>query len=170
MLVALGVDQNVLDRINEIKETVVGVIDTIKAWVDENGPLIEEFFSTLGEIVGGVFENLTGDIDIDVGGGLDGLLAGVQAFMQYVIDNKDNITEFVTMLVKLWGVLQVIGFVLSIILPPIIALGGLFIGLIGFITGLIAVLTVLMSPVGLFLIALTGIVLDRDWETTPPMR
>jgi len=171
---ALGVNPEIIGRIKDIRDNIVSAFDTIKAWVDDNSDTIKKFFDTLGEIVGGVFEQITGQ-EIG-GGGLDGFLESVTKFMQYVIDNQDVIAEWVIKILALWGAFQLFGFVLSIILPPLMTLAGIALGLIAIFTGLSAIFTVvsavigfLASPVGLVIVAialLAGVViyLANNWE------
>lgn len=159
LLGALGVDQKVIDNILNLKDTITGMFDQIKAWVDVNKPYIDLFFTTLGEIVKQVFENLTGKVDAE--GGLQSVLDGILQFMNYVIENKDKIAEFITTLLQVWGVLQLIGFVLGLVAIPLLALGTLIISVVGIITGgiaifqmLAAVIGFLLSPIGLVIVAI----------------
>jgi len=160
-LAALGVPQETIDKIISFRDTITGTLDTIKAWIDENKPTIDEFFSTLGEIVSTVIENLTGK-EIDTEGGLQSLLDGIVNFMTYVIENKDKIADFATKLVELWGILQIVGFILSIILPPVIGLVAGFAGLIATVAGVISIISLFLSPIGLVVI-LIGLVIAAVW-------
>lgn len=169
-LKAIGLDDKTIGIITKFKDGVIKAFDTIKGWVDSNGELISKFFETLGNIIGGVFENLGGDVS---GGGLESFLTGVTTFMQYIVDNQESITTFVTILVQLWGVLQIIGLVLSIIIPPIIAFLGFIISLVAAASflvsafeAIVAVVTFLLSPIGLLiaLLAILAIALIANWE------
>lgn len=134
-----------------IDNNLVPAFDTISQWVEDNGPTISEFFETLGEIIGEVFENLTGQ-EIS-GEGLQGFLDTVTSFMDYVIENKDKIAEWVTWLVKAWANLQVLGFVLTIVLVPLQALVGFLLSLTSVIAGLAAIWFILTSPITLTVVA-----------------
>ena len=151
-LEAIGLDPATVATIVGIKDNIVKTFDTIKKWVDDNGPLIKEFFSTLGEIVAGVFTNLTG---VDVGGGLEGFLAGITTFMQYVIDNQEGITTFATNLTKVWLVMQVLGFAVQIllaILTRFMAVIGILIGLIGILSiPFLAISFIIFGLIALFI-------------------
>jgi len=177
---ALGVPQETIDKITGFKDTIVETFNTIKGWIDENKPTIDEFFGTLGEIVGTVIENLTGK-GIDTSGGLQGLLDGITTFMQFVIDNKDKIADWTTKLLELWGALQLIQFVLSLIMPPILAVVGGFLGLMGAIIGFISVAAILFNPltwlitafalIGLGIGGLIGLTaaLVENWDKAGPL-
>lgn len=158
-LEALGLDAGTIDKITEFKDTITESLDAVKSWVDENGPLVSEFFTTLGEIVGKVFENLSGE----QGGTatLDSLLEGVTNFMQYVVDNKDAIAEFLTKLTAFFILLQAVTFVWGILttivlafLSPILAIAGAVAGLIGVVVFVIPVLVTLGTVLGVVAAAL----------------
>lgn len=146
-----------------IQNRLIPAFQKISDWATANGPLIQRFFDALGTIARDVIGQLTG---IDVGGGgLDAFLGGVTAFMQVVIDNKQIIADFVALLIKLWGIFQLIGFVLTIVMGPFIALFGFIAGVIGVVIGAIAVFQVLgavlaflATPIGL-VIALIAMVI-----------
>ena len=155
-LKALGLDEEMIGKIVKFKDGIVTAFNTIRNWVDENGPLIKEFFGSLGNIIGGVFKNLTGGVD--TGGGLEGLLGGIKKFMEWVTANQEGITNFVTGLTKLWLVLQVVGFVLSLILPPIMALIGFVLTVIGVVAGVVTIFGFLTSGIGLAILAIAGLI------------
>lgn len=129
------INDKVIPAIDNLKKT----FDTISGWVDENGPTIKEFFSTLGDIVGQVFEDLSGGGGTKSGeSGLDKLLSGITDFMTYVIEHKDDIIPLVENLIKLFTAAQVAGFVFGIlfnivlvILSPLLAFLTIVIGLLG---------------------------------------
>lgn len=131
-----------------IENNLVPAFDKISAWVDENGPTIEEFFGALGNIVLGVISNLTGT-EID-SSGITGFLDGIKGIMQFVIDNQDTITEWVTNFAKAAVIFGVVSSVLGI-------LGNVIMGVVGFIATLLgawlavqAVISIL-TPVFTFL-------------------
>jgi tape measure domain-containing protein len=151
-LEVLGLDTGVLDKIMAFRDKIVGAFDTISAWATENGPVIQRFFESLGKIVGGVFENLTG-MEVGGGGGLQEFLDGIIKFMDYVVLNQDGITEFVTQTLKLWGALQLIAFLLPILLAPFVALIGTILSIVGVVVSLIGVLTILLNPLTWIILA-----------------
>lgn len=119
---------------------IVDAFNTIRNWVTQNSGMISDFFSTLGEIVGTVISDLTGGT-ISMGGGLQGVLDGVKNFMGFVIENKNAIIPFVENFLKLFAAVQVVGFVFGVlfnivvlIISPILALGGILVGVIGVFT------------------------------------
>jgi hypothetical protein len=134
------------DIIPWIEDHLVAAFDKIKAWTDENGALIKEFFSTLGEIAGGVFQ----DLDI---GGLDSFLEGIKAGMQWVIDHKEDLQNWITKFIefsiwveKLSFVFQILGAIVGIIIGPFLILGGIILGLVAIIAAVAAVISVLFIP------------------------
>lgn len=147
-LEALGLSPEIIGKITMLKDDILKVFDKVKGWVNDNGPLIKKFFETLGEIVGKVFDNLFGNVDT---GGLDGLLEGVKNFMQYVIDNKDQIAEFVTNLIEAWVWFQKIGFVLGVLMGIVLAILAPLFAFLGVITGIVAIIALLFSPIGLLI-------------------
>jgi len=132
-----GIGETIQTKVIPFILQIVDAFNTIRDWVKANSETIGKFFSTLGEIVAKVFENLFGT-KIQIGGGLEGFLEGVTEFMQFVIDNKDKIAEWATILLEVFLAFQLIGTVINIvmgvviaILAPILALAVLLAGLIG---------------------------------------
>jgi hypothetical protein len=155
----LGISPETIASISKVAEDITGALDTIKGWVDENGPLIKDFFSTLGEIVATVFEKLTGK-EVGGEGGLEGMLSGVTTFMQYVVDNKDSIAEFATDIMKVVIALQIFGFIITLVsgllapfLPIIMAVAGAL-GILSVIIGIATSPLFLMTVVVALLIGL----------------
>lgn len=152
------INDKVIPAIDNLKKT----FDTISGWVDENGSTIKEFFGTLGDIVGQVFDDLSGG-----GGGgesgLDKLLSGITNFMTYVIENKDAIIPLVENLIKLFAAVQVGGFVFGVllniflaILSPILALAAIVTGILAiFATGLVPTILIVIGVIA-GLIAIAG--------------
>jgi len=138
-----------------VTDKLVPAFMQISDWVGKHSALIQDFFLTLGTIIGDVFTNLTG---IDVGSGLEGLLQGVGNFMQMVIDNQESITNFVTILTKLWAVLQVVGFVFGIVLAVVTPLVIGFLSLVAVVGSIIAIFAALATPAGLIVLVLGLIV------------
>lgn len=123
-------------------EDLVDKFNLIKDWVTTNKPTIDEFFSTLGEIISTVFENLTGE-KVPTGGGLEGFLEGVTTFMQFVIDNKDKIAEWVTLIAQVVFWFQVGATIVSFFLGVIISIIGPILAFAAILAGLIGIWTVL---------------------------
>lgn len=118
----------VSDLINDV---LIPAFQRVAKWLDDNSQKIDEFFGALGEIGGDVFSNLFGDIgkagsETDF---LGGLLDGITAFMDYVIENKDTIASLISSLIKLSIAISVIGFVISKVVMAIV-------GFIGFLANL----------------------------------
>jgi len=129
-------------------------------WVQSHGPLLQTFFEALGNIIGTVFENLTG---IDFGGGTQDFIQLIEKFLLYVIENQDAIAEFITNLLKLSAVFTVIGFVLGIIVALFTAIFTAVMSVVMAIAGLISIVVVMASGIGIgimiviaFLILLMG--------------
>lgn len=132
-----------------IIDKVIPAFEQISDWVSDHSALIQEFFLTVGQIIGDVFNNLTGNLDTE--GGIESILQGVQAFMQYVIDNQESITAFVTELTKLWVIFQVITFVIGILVGVLAPLVAAFVFFVGLITSFIAVFGVIPIIVALII-------------------
>lgn len=102
---------------------LVKAFNTISDWVTKNKPTIDEFFKTLGEIAGTVLKNIFGDIFGEAKApGLEGILETVKLFMQFVIDNKDKISEFATTLTKMWLAIETGKLVLGGLLDMLIGI------------------------------------------------
>lgn len=117
-----------------INNTVIPALVAFSDWVTENRPLIDEFWSTLGEIVGDVFEQLTGT-KIEGGGFLD----AVKQFMQYVIDNKEEIAKWVAIILKVIIVWQILATVWSIVLGILIPIVAAILSVVGVISLLVTI-------------------------------
>lgn len=134
--------KTIRDKIGPFIETVVDKFNLIKDWVIDNKDLIGGFFKTLGEIISTVFENLTGG-KIATGGGLEGFLEGVKEFMQLVIDNKDAIAEWATIIAKVIFWFQVGATVLSVFMGVVIAIIGPILAILAILAGLVGIWTIL---------------------------
>lgn len=148
-----GIGTTIQTKVVPFIMKIVDGFNTIKEWVDSNKELIDKFFSTLGEIIGTVFENLTGG-KIPEGGGLEGFLESVTTFMQYVIDNKDVIAEWATKLFEAFLAAQAIGTVLNIVMGVVIAIVTPILAFLAILTGLVGVWTIL----GPLLVAVGGFI------------
>lgn len=149
----LGGIQDVVDFINN---SLIPAFNTIKDWVIDNKDLIGEFFGSIGEIVGMVFENIFGKKKGGVEGesGLEKVLKGIKGFLQWVVDHEEEIATFVTNMVILFGSIALAAATVDALVSGFMSLLGLMIGLINpinmvkmsFAEGLIT-----MSSVVLFL-------------------
>ncbi len=135
----------------------------IADWVDNNGPLIEEFFTSLGTIVGTVFENLTG---MELGGGVEGFLGMVEGFMNFVVENQESISNFITNLLVLSAVFTAIGFVLGIVMGIFTAIVTPILAVIAVVGGLVAIIGALFTPIGLLIVLIVALVamLLVNWQ------
>lgn len=110
------IEEKVIPFINGL----VSAFQTISDWVRDNQPLITEFFTTLGDIVGGIFTNLTSGLFSQKAGekksGLAGFLDTIARIMQWIIDNKDKIEEVGTSLTRLWIALELGKLTINIIM------------------------------------------------------
>lgn len=156
-LKALGLDDIAVDKILEFKDTIVGMFETISGWVETNGPLIEGFFNALGQIMGGVFENFTGNVD--AGGGLTSFLEMLKSGMEWVIDHQENLISFITLLVFLQGVLALVGFAFALIAGPVLAFIGFLLAVGTLVVFVVSVLGLLLTPIGLLVAAIVGVVI-----------
>lgn len=94
-----------------ITKNVVPAFDTISKWVGDNGPLIQEFFSTLVGIIGDVLQSLLGvGTELNGESGLMGFLDALKNVMQWIIDNRESITNFVIAITNMWLGMELIKF------------------------------------------------------------
>lgn len=155
-----------------VQDQLIPTFQRIVAWVQENGPLISEFFDALGSIVTTVLGNLFGG-EFAKGDFLGGLLDAIKAFMEFVVENQEQIAIWATNLIKVWlaveaiitvfniliGVIgAVIGFVLSIIMGLASFVLTAF-AVVSAITFLVANFWVLVAAIGV-VIAIVGIVIQ----------
>ena len=151
-----GIGTTIQTKVVPFIMKIVDGFNTIKEWVASNKELIGKFFSTLGEIVGEVFSNLTGG-KIPTGGGLEGFLAAVTGFMEYVIENKDVIAEWATKLFEAFLAAQAIGSVLNIVMGVVIAIVTPILAFLAILTGLVGIWTILgtvLTAVGGFIVTI----------------
>ena len=117
--------QGILNTIKKIRDFIyddlIPAFDTVKNWIAENKPLIDTFFSTLGEIVGQVIENLFGIKAPEGGGGIDSFLGGLKGFLQWVIDNKGEITQWVTVFAQFVGVFLLVSTISTVALTALVS-------------------------------------------------
>lgn len=139
---------------SSIQEGLLPFFQNISDWVTENKDLIGEFFGTLGEIIGDLFENVSeGD-----GGGLEGFLGKITDFMQYVIDNKDKISEWAGVLLDVFIWMQKVSFITSIVTNILITLISWLLGLYvawGFILKVVSVVGSVFSWIAGVIAAVT---------------
>lgn len=137
----------------ELVGWIVAQLGIFSAWVADNQGLINEFFSALGEIVSDVLEGLFGKAPEG-----EGVLGVLKRIMEWVIENKDKIAEFVEGFIRLavaWDVAKVIGGVLLAIIAKImVAATSLWV----IIQAGILIIGALMSPIALLVLAIVGLV------------
>lgn len=126
----------------ETAEKIMGFVDGLRkaferffSWLDENGPLIKEFFSTLGEIVSGFIDDLMGGREGKQGGGGD-LLDSITRFMKFVIANKDEILKWVEVLWSVFVVWQVLSTIWNIVIGVVLTLASTILGLVAAFTSI----------------------------------
>ena len=134
----------------ELVDWIVQQFTKFSDWVTENQPLIDEFFATLGEIVSDVLEGLFGKTPEEG----EGFLGVLKSIMQWVIDNKEDISGFIENLIKLVAVFELLSFVGGVVL-------GVFAGIFGFIASLGPAIVALAAWIALkFSEFMTGIIDD----------
>jgi hypothetical protein len=113
----LGIYNIIMDKIVPwIMDKLVPAFDEIKKWIDDNKPLIDEFFGSLANIVEQVVDGLFGVGKEDQRAGMSGFLDKLETVMQWVIDNKDQIAAFVEMWVRFSVYAEILKTTLSIVL------------------------------------------------------
>jgi tape measure domain-containing protein len=150
----------------ETAEKIIGFIDKVKEalarlkeWLDENGPLIDEFFATVGEIVFEFISDLTGG-GAEKGDVTGDILDGITRFMQFVIDNKDEILKWVEILWSIFAVWQVLATIWNIAVGILIALAPVILLVVGFLGLLSGVITgPVLIAVGIFIATLAAAIL-----------
>lgn len=87
-----------------IEDHLVPAFQTFSDWVDNHKRLINEFFYTLGEIIGDTFSKLFGMEDAKEGqGGLEGFLETLKDVMQWIIDHKEDISDWAATFLEIYG-------------------------------------------------------------------
>ena len=168
--------QGFLDIIQKIADfidnTLIPAFVKVQVWFEINKPLIDKFWATLGEIMGEVISDIFSQPE-KKGGGKD-VLSLITDFMQFVIDNKDEIAKWVEILWSLFVVWQVISTIWVVVVGLVISLGGFIIGLIAIVSGLVAILSFpVVGAIALVIAILGGLYLAfqanllgiRDWVT-----
>lgn len=167
----------VADLINDV---LIPAFERVAKWLDDNSQKIDDFFNALGDIGGDVFSNLFGGLE-GAGGETDflgGLLDGISAFMDYVIENKDTISSLIALFIEAAFVIGVVGYVMSNIITTIagfisflgkLAMAWMMVsGFMGMLveTGILATIAGLFQgliDVGAFLIAMLGAITLPIW-------
>jgi tape measure domain-containing protein len=105
----LDIVQHIVDAFHDVEDfitnKVIPAFNQIKKWVQDNGPLIKDFFKSLGDIVSTVIDNLfggNGEDKMKNGGGLTLALNTLKTVMQWIIDHKDDIANFVSDWITFW--------------------------------------------------------------------
>lgn len=137
-----GIGMTIQTRVVPFILKIVDSFNTIRDWVTKNSKLISSFFGTLGEIVRKVFSDLGGG-NIKISGGLQGFLDAITGFMNYVIQNKDAIIPWVEGFIKLFAIIQVVGFVFGVLMSILIAIFSPILAIIGIVIGVIGVFNIL---------------------------
>lgn len=159
------------DVVPFIRDELIPNFKKISDWVTDNKDLIFEFFTTLGEIVGTVFTNLTGGAE---GPSTEGILGGIQSFMQFVVDNKDAISDWATVIVGAVVAFSILSAILTTVVAIIIKIIGFVLGAIGIWTALVSVMEVVgavfaaviafLSPIGpILLVIVAAIIMVIIW-------
>lgn len=151
-----GAIQKLVDWINTV---VIPTIDKISTWVNKNKELINQFFTTLGEIVSEIFSDITGQPGKPEGGG--GILESIKNFMQFVVDHKDGITKFIEILWSAFAVFTVISVIMDVTTKIVMGLVAAFLAgaaILHFfqlaIEGVGIILLAIFSPAGLAVISI----------------
>lgn len=140
-----------------IEESVIPAFNKIYDWTTENGPLIKEFFTTLGDIVSEVFQSITSQPGKPAGEG--GILESITKFMQFVVDNKDEITKWVKMLWSVFIVWQVLSTIFNIVVGVMTFLITTVLGLAAAWLVLAPVVAAIVSGLGALLPIIAPIIL-----------
>lgn len=149
---------------------IVAQLSIFSAWVGDNQGLINDFFGALGEIISDVLEGLFGKAPEG-----EGVLGVLKSIMQWVVENKDKIAEFVEGFIKLavaWDIAKVVGGVLLAVVARImVALTTLLV----IVKAGALIIGALMSPIALLVLAIVGLILainawgDEAWTTLTQM-
>ncbi len=109
------------DKISSfIENKIIPAFDRISQWVDENGGTIDEFFSTLGEIFGQLFADATSGLEGE--DPLGALLDGLKTFMDFVIENKDEIIKWTEAIAKVVVYLTILDLIAKVLVSVLLAL------------------------------------------------
>lgn len=139
-----------------VRDQLVPAFNRISDWVNTNKPTIDEFFASLGTIITDVITQLTGaTVDTDQSF-LTTLLNLLKDFMQFVIDNKDKIADWLALLIKIAVAVQVIITVFNIVIGVILAVGGVLLSVAAVISFVISVVAFFASGVGFAILMITG--------------
>lgn len=112
-----------------ITKTLIPAWDEFKKWIADNKPMIDEFFTTLGDIVSTIFEGLFGGLLAGgKGKGEETVLGVLKSFMQWVIDNKDEIAKWGEIMLKVIGAFIVFSAVNTLIWTLLLDVFGLILG------------------------------------------
>lgn len=129
-----------------IRDQLIPTFQRIAGWVMENGPLIMQFFGSLGDILTTVFGNLFGGA-FAKGDFLGGVLDAIKGFMTFVVQNKDQIAEFVTNLIRVAVVVEIVITAFNIMIGIVGSFIGLIIGIIAGFVSLVATVFGVISAI-----------------------
>jgi tape measure domain-containing protein len=139
-----------------VRDSLIPFFQRIADWVTENKDTIIEFFTTLGEIVGEFITDLFGGRPEGEGDFLGGVLDGIKKFMEFVIENKDQIVKWIEVFWTILIVTQVIATAFNILIGIVGTLIGIILTVIGVFTTVSLVIALLSNPISWIVIALVG--------------
>lgn len=144
---------NAIERIGTFIHTyIIRTVERIAEWVNQNRPMIDEFFKSLVDIIVRVIQNLTGQ---NVEGGTDflgSILNIIQSIMTFINENKTGIADFIAALIRVSIILDVMKTIFSFLIGVVIGvvtvvakLAAAFIFISNQIGGLIVLITFLLT-------------------------
>lgn len=131
-----------------IENYIIRTIDKISNWVNQNRPMIDEFFKSLVDIIARVIQNLTGQ---NVEGGTDflsSILSIIQSIMTFINENKAGIADFIAAWIRLSIILDVIKTIFSFLI-------GVVIGVVTVVAKLTAAFIFISNPIGGLIVLIT---------------
>lgn len=156
----IGIKDAIIGVAQWVANTLIPAFQRIGDWIGENDQLIKDFGKALGEIALDVF-----DIKLPSGGDiLGGILEAVKGFMQYVIDNKKTIADFVVSLRNIALAALAISIAIETLIKIVTAIVGVFLFAVSVFTlvsgilkivwgGIVLLISILGSPLILAILA-----------------
>lgn len=132
------------DVVTWVRASLIPIFERILIWIQNNRTTILTFFGTLLEIVGTVFKELlggtieTGNQDV-----LGTILGTIKAFMEYVINNKDKIAEWVAIIIQVVFWVNVAMTIFNIFIGILGAVAGAVVSAIAFFVSLWGILSLI---------------------------
>lgn len=140
---------NAIERIGTFIHTyIIRTVERIAEWVNQNRPMIDEFFKSLVDIIARVIQNLTGQ---NVEGGTDflsSILSIIQSIMTFINENKAGIADFIAAWIRLSIILDVIKTIFSFLI-------GVVIGVVTVVAKLTAAFIFISNPIGGLIVLIT---------------